>query len=147
MYALGPTLEALALARFSLGMAVTQEAGLPPEKAVKLSLEATSNHAYTACIPSTQAMLKSGETLTDTLKEQGIFPEVFVDIVHTGEISGNEPETFARQAKQYSEIAESRLKILATAAYWVVWLMVAIFIIVLIFNIFSQYVGAISGIG
>lgn len=147
LYALGPTLEALALARFSLGMAVTQEAGMPPEQAVKLSLEATSNHAYTACIPSAQAMLKSGETLTDTLREQGIFPEVFVDIVHTAEVSGNEPESFARQAKQYSEIAEARLKILATAAYWLVWLMVAIFIIVLIFNIFSQYVGAISGIG
>lgn len=146
LYALGPTLEALALSRFCLGMAVTQEAGMAPEAAVKLSLEATSNFAYTSRIDSTQALLRSGESLTESLREQRIFPEVFIDIVHTAEISGNEPETFSRQAKQYSEIAEARLKILATAAYWFVWLMVAIFIIVLIFNIFSQYIGALNGI-
>ncbi|MBL8822762.1 MAG: type II secretion system F family protein [Planctomycetia bacterium] len=147
LYALGPTLEALALARFSLGMSVTQEAGVAPETGIKLALESTSNHAYIARVVPAQSMLKSGETLADTLREQHIFPEVFVDVVHTAEVSGKEPETFARQAKQYSEIAEARLKILATAAYWLVWLMVAIFIIVLIFNIFSQYVSALSGIG
>lgn len=145
-YALGPTLEALALARFCLGMAVTQEAGISPHKAIKLSLEATSNFAYTDRIESCQAMLKSGDSLTDTLREQRLFPEVFVDIVHTAEVSGTEPDTFARQAKQYSEIAEIRLKILGQAAYWLVWSLVAIFIIVLIFNIFSQYVGALSSI-
>jgi type II secretory pathway component PulF len=146
MYALGPTLEALALARFSLSMSVTMEAGLKPEDAVKMSLTATGNHAYMDRAVPAQAMLRSGDELAETLREQRVFPEVYCDIVHTAEISGNEPETFSRQAKQYSEIAEARLKILATAAYWLVWLMVAIFIIVLIFNIFSQYVAALGGI-
>lgn len=147
LYGLGPALEALALARFSLGMAVTQEAGITPERGIKLSLEATSNFAYIDRVESCQAMLKSGDSLTDTLREQHIFPEVFVDIVHTAEVSGTEPDTFARQAKQYSEIAEARLKILGQVAYWVVWGLVAIFIIVLIFNIFSQYLSALGGIG
>lgn len=147
LYAIGPTLEALALSRFSLGMALTQEAGVAPENAVKLSLEATSNFAYTDRIVPCQSMLRSGESLTDTLREQHIFPEVFIDIVHTAEVSGTEPATFARQAKQYSEIAETRLKILGQAAYWLVWGMVAIFIIVLIFNIYGQYLNALSGIG
>lgn len=147
LYGIGPTMEALALARFSLGMALGQEAGLTPEQAVKLALEATSNYAYIDRIPSCQAMLKNGESLTDTLREQRLFPEVFVDIVHTAEVSGSEPETFSRQAKQYSEIAETRLKILATIAYWVVWGLVAAFIIVLIFNIYGNYLNALSGIG
>lgn len=147
LYALGPALEALALARFSLGMAVTQEAGVTPQRGIELSLQATSNYAYIDRIASCKAMLKSGESLTDTLREQSIFPEVFVDIVHTAEVSGTEPDTFARQAKQYSEIAEARLKILGQAAYWLVWGLVAIFIIVLIFNIFSQYLSALGGIG
>lgn len=147
LYALGPTLEALALSRFSLGMAVTMEAGLKPQDAVKMALEATGNYAFTDRIKPAQAMLRSGDELAETLREQRVFPEVFCDIVHTAEISGNEPETFSRQAKQYSEIAESRLKILATAAYWIVWLMVAIFIIVLIFNIYGQYIGALGKIG
>lgn len=147
LYAIGPTLEALALARFSLGMALTQEAGVAPENAVKLSLEATSNYAYIDRTTSCQSMLRSGDSLTDTLREQHIFPEVFIDIVHTAEISGTEPDTFARQAKQYSEIAETRLKVLGQVAYWIVWGLVAIFIIVLIFNIYGQYLNALSGIG
>ena len=137
LYALGPTLEALALARFSSRHGRHQEAGLAPDEAVKMSLEATGNHAYIDRIRSCPGHAAFGEALAETLREQRIFPEVFVDIVHTAEISGNEPETFTRQAKQYSEIAEARLKILATAAYWIVWLMVAIFIIVLIFNIYQ----------
>lgn len=147
IYALGPTIEALALARFSLGMAVTNEAGVTPARAVELSLQATSNFAFTDRIDSCKAMLRSGDSLTDTLREQRIFPETFIDIVHTAEVSGTEPDTFTRLAKQYSEIAETRLKILGQAAYWVVWGSVAIFIIVVIFNIFSQYLSVLSGIG
>jgi len=146
LYALGPALEALALSRFSLGMSVTLEAGVPIAEAVKLALEATSNYAYIARVKPAMAMLKSGQELAETLREQGIFPEQFVDIVETAEVSGNEPEVFYRQSKQYGEIAEVRLKVLATVAYWIVWLMVAIFIIVLIFNIFNQYLNQLNSI-
>jgi type II secretory pathway component PulF len=147
LYAIGPMLEAMALARFSLSMAVTMDAGVPIPEAVKLAMKSTSNFAFIDRIPQTQSMLREGMSLTEALKEQHLFPEVFLDIVHTAEISGKEPDTFQRQAKQYNEIAEMRLKILSTAAYWVVWGIVAIFIILLIFNIYGQYLNQLGKIG
>jgi type IV pilus assembly protein PilC len=110
-------------------------------------MKSTSNFAFIDRIPQTQSMLREGMSLTEALKEQHLFPEVFLDIVHTAEISGKEPDTFQRQAKQYNEIAEMRLKILSTAAYWVVWGIVAIFIILLIFNIYGQYLNQLGKIG
>ncbi len=144
LYAIGPLLEALALARFSMGMALTMEAGVPVDEAVGLSLDATNNFAFTDRKGYCQSMLKSGDSLTETLQAQHIFPEVFTDIVHTAEVSGTEPETFQRQSQQYNEIAEVRLKVLSQVAYWIVWGMVAIFIIALILNLFGQYASMIN---
>jgi type IV pilus assembly protein PilC len=138
LFALGPALEAMALSRFSLAMSVTLEAGVPVAEAVRLSLESTNNYAYMDRIKPAQAMIKTGQSLSESLGDQHIFPEQFISIVETAEISGNEPEVFYRQSKQYSEIAEVRLRVLATAAYWIVWGLVAVFIIVLIFNIWNQ---------
>jgi type II secretory pathway component PulF len=144
LYALGPMLEAMALSRFSLSMSVTMEAGVPIPKAAKLSLESTSNYAYIDRVKPVQSMLKEGQTLTEALRAQHLFPEVFLDIVHTAEISGKEPESFYRQSKQYNEIAEMRLKILTQAAYWVVWGTVAVFIVITIFNIYGKILNQYS---
>jgi type II secretory pathway component PulF len=146
LYALGPTMEALALSRFSLAMSVTVEAGVPIHNAVALSLGATSNYAYSAKAPACVQMLKKGETLAETLKAQRIFPAEFIDIVHTAEVSGKEPDAFARQSKQYTEIAEIRMKILAQAAYWIIWGSVAVFVIILLFHIYGQYISMLNSI-
>jgi type II secretory pathway component PulF len=146
LYAVGPMLEAMALSRFSLSMAVTMDAGVPIAEAARLAMNSTSNFAFIDRIPQTQSMLREGQTLTESLRAQHLFPDVYLDIVHTAEISGKEPDTFQRQARQYNEIAETRLKILSTAAYWLVWGIVAVFIIILIFNIYSQYLNQLNQI-
>ena len=124
---LGGCLEALALSRFSLAMGIMVDAGTPIGEAAKL--------------------VKNGETLTEALRAQRLFPSDYLDMVETAEEGGREPDAFSRLAEQYYETATRRMKALASIAGWLVWLMVAIFIIVLIFSIYGQYFQQLNQLG
>lgn len=142
---LGGCLQALALARFSLSMALLVEAGVRIDEAVRQSLEATANDAFRERITPAVAALKGGESLTEVLDQQHVFPREFIDIVETGELSGREPAVFHKLAEQQNELAEQRMRVLAQVAARLVWLLVAIVIIVLIANLVAQYFGALWG--
>lgn len=143
---LGGCLEALALSRFSLCMGILVDAGARIGDALKLSLEATGNFAYADRGTVAKTQIESGHSLEETMREQRLFPEEYIDIIGTAEIAGREGAVFHQQAKHYNETATLRMKILATVAAKLVWLMVAIFIIVLIFNLAMQYIGAINAL-
>ncbi len=141
---IGGLMRALALSRFSMGMGLTMEAGVPVPEALRLSLNATNNAAYAAAIPKAQAGVEQGNTLTEALKETWLFPEEYLAIVETAEVSGKEPDTFERQAKWYHEEAARRMAMLATAAGWAVWVLVAAFIVAFILSMAFMYIGMID---
>lgn len=143
---LGGCLEALALARFSLAMAILVEAGVKIHEAVRLSLGATANDAFIDRTTPAVAMLQGGEPLTDALRAQHVFPSDYLDIVETGEVAGREPAVFHKLAEQNHELAERRMHVLAMMAARLVWVLVAIFIIIMIFNLAMQYIGALEGV-
>ena len=65
---IGPCLEAIALARFCLGLRLTLGAGLPVKAAVRRSLDATGNAAYPARYDDAAAALRRGDDLTTILR-------------------------------------------------------------------------------
>ncbi|HMP04508.1 MAG TPA: type II secretion system F family protein [Gemmatales bacterium] len=142
---LGGCLQALALSRFSLAMSILIEGGSKINEALRLSLGATANDAFVERTKPAVAMIKGGNSLTETLREQPLFPSDFVDIVETGEVSGREPAVFHKLAEQNHELAATRMRVLATVAARLVWLLVAVFIIIIIFNIAFQYLNVIQG--
>jgi type IV pilus assembly protein PilC len=140
----GHCLRHFALARFSMGMSLTMEAGVPIPRAVRLALNATGNTAYAAAGDKLAAYLAQGGTLADGLRETGLFPEEFEGAVDAAEVAGTEPEIFHRLAGQHNEEAGRWLRRLAGAAAGLTWLLVAIFIIAFIINLVSQYLGALD---
>ena len=141
---IGGLMRALAVSRFSMGMGLTLEAGVPVPEALRLSLNATNNAAYAAAIPKAQAGVEQGNTLTEALKETWLFPEEYLSIVETAEVSGKEPDAFERQAKWYHEEAARRMATLASMAGWAVWILVAAFIVMFILSMAFMYIGAID---
>lgn len=135
--AIGPCLSALALARFSLAMRLTLDTSLPLAEAMQLGLRATGNAAFQA---AAEAMNRKNlrEGLADPLARTGVFPEDFCSVVAVGEESGRLPEVMRQQAKQYQEIAETRLTSLMRMAGFGVWLIVAMIIIFAIFRIVTK---------
>jgi type II secretory pathway component PulF len=137
---LGTCLEAIALARFCLGLRLTLGAGLPVKSAVKRSLDATGNAAYPATYNEAAAGLRRGDDLTTILRACRIFPTDFLDTVANAEEGGRTPEVMEQQARFYQEESSLRLKILTRLAGLGVWLLVAVLIIVAIFRIYYHAV-------
>jgi type IV pilus assembly protein PilC len=140
----GPCLQALAVTRFCLALRLTLESAMPIARALRLSFRATGNGAFAAAADTAGRSVKAGEELAVALAKTRLFPEQFQQVLEVGEESGRLSDILEHQGEQYAEESERRLKALATAAGWGVWLVVAGIIIFCIFRIALSYVGAIE---
>lgn len=135
---IGGCMRTLAIGRFSMGMALTLEAGVPTPEAARLSLYATGNGAFDAESKKVANLLREGQTLAWSLRESALFPEDYLAAVENAEESGTEPEVFNRLAQQYHEKGTTALKMLAWAATGLVWFLVAAVLIYFIFSLVMQ---------
>jgi type II secretory pathway component PulF len=141
---LGPCIEALVVGRFAVAFYLTLETGMPIKHALRLSLKATGNAAFTARTGVVLEAIKAGEDLTLALSKCRLFPEGFMSMVAMAEEGGRVPEILRHQAEYYHEEASRRLTTLTKMATGGVWLVYAIFMIVAIFKIASMYLGALK---
>ena len=140
----GGCMESFALARFSWALHLTQEAGMPIDDSLDASFKATSNGAFMGAGSRIIAAVQQGETLTDAFHESGLFPADFVAIVQVAETSGTVPEALHRLSPQFEEQARRSLSALTAALGWLIWMLVAGFIIFLVFRIALWYIGMIN---
>ena len=137
----GPCVRALALGRFALALALTMEAGLSIGKALRQSLAATGNAAFTARTDPMVAVIKQGDDLTLALAGSGLFPPDFLAMVAVAEEAGRVPEVMRNQAVQQHEEAARRLKTLTRMAAGLVWLIYVIFMVMMIMQLAGIYLG------
>ena len=142
--ALGPCLRALALARFCMALRLTTETGMSISKAMRLSLSATGNTAFTARSESIETELRRGEDLTLALTKSGLFPEEFQHMIAVAEESGTLDQVLSHQAEHYQEESGRRLAALTSLAGYGVYGFVGLVIIVAIFRIANWYIGLLG---
>lgn len=142
--AIGPCLEALVLGRFTMAMHVTMDSGMPIARALKLSLLATGNAAFTAQTDTITQAVKMGEPVTEALTRSRLFSVDFLSLVAVGEEGGRLPELMKQQSSYYHEEAARRLTIVTRLASLLVWLVYAGFMIWAIFNVAHVYLGALG---
>jgi type IV pilus assembly protein PilC len=142
--AVGKCLEAFALSRFCLALQLTGDTSLPAWEALDRSLMATGNGAYMAASEAVQAEVRAGENVSVALASVRLFPDEFVNIVATAEVSGQIPEMMRHQAEYYEEEASRRLVLLTRGAGFAIWVGVACLIIWVIFRIVLNYIGMID---
>lgn len=140
----GHCMRSFAIARFSWAFYLTQQTGMPITKSLDASLRATANGAFIDASRPIREAIKSGESLTDALSVGKLFGPDFLHMVDVAETSGTVPETLHRLSPQFEDQARRSLSALTTALGWAIWLLVAGFIIFLIFRVFMQYVGMIQ---
>jgi type IV pilus assembly protein PilC len=141
---LGPALLALAMARFCLALRLTLETGMSVNRALRLSLRATSNAAFAESFPIVKQHVDQGDDLVTALTATHLFPVDFRNILANAEEGGRMTEVLEHQTEQYQEEAGRRLTILTVAASWMVWLMVALLIVIVIFRIVLSYIALID---
>jgi len=142
----GNVTRSLALARFSLVLQLLMESATPIARALEKAADATNNGAFAARGRRMSEAVEGGANLTEALEGTGLFPREYIEVVRIGEESGKMSERFGWLAAHHADRAEAALQVFGTALAWLVWAVVAAFIISFIFRIFSQYVGALYGL-
>jgi type IV pilus assembly protein PilC len=141
---LGNVMETIALSRLAWTLHLTFNAGMDVRRALRTSLESARNARYTAHIPEMEASVRQGNSLFDTFAATGDYPPEFLDTLRVGEQTGKVVESMEHLSRQYRDRATVALGTLTMLAGFAVWGMVAVVIIVLIFRIFSFYLGTIQ---
>ncbi len=142
--ALGSSLRTLALARMAWSLQLTLNTGMSLKRALQLALASTQNATFTRHTEQVTSAVARGDEIGEALEQTGDFPRDFLDTLEVGERSGKLPESLAILARQYQQKAQQALATLTVVAGFGVWGMVAVLIIVMIFRIFSFYLGAIQ---
>lgn len=144
---IGPCFQALALSRLSLALHLTMDSSLSMPKAVKRSLFASGNAAYEACGDRVASDLKKGDEVSEALGKCGVFPEEFIQAVHTGEVSGQLPEVMGQQAEHYHEQASYKLQILNRLLGVAVLGFIIILFVIAILRLAMFYMGMLDAAG
>lgn len=143
---LGSAMQAFAVARFSWAFHITQESGMKIQDSITASMKATANGAFIGAAPMMNAMIESGEDISFAMRQTGLFPEDLIEMVIVAETSGTVPEMLDRMSGQFEDDARRKLEAVAGAVGWLVWVLVAGFIIFVIFSIAMWYIGLINGV-
>jgi type IV pilus assembly protein PilC len=144
--ALGPCLHALALGRFCLALRLTTETGMSIHKALRLSLRATGNGAFSAQTGTVERAVKAGDDITLALTNTHLLPDDFLRMLAVAEESGTLTDVLRHQGEHYHEEASRRLAFLTSVASYGVWALVGLCIIVAIFRIYLSYLNIFNSI-
>jgi type IV pilus assembly protein PilC len=143
---LGSALQTIAVARLAWTLHVTLESAVPIRRALRLSIRSTGNARYMDHEGRIDRSIAAGNSIYESLLDTGAFDSEFLDATHVGEESGRLVESMAHLSQQYNERASMAMKTLTTFAGYGVWALVAGFIIIMIFRLFSFYMGALGGL-
>lgn len=141
---LGRLSSNLALARFSVAMHALLEAGISAPEVLGFALKATDNAAFKARQQMARQVVNSGEPFSAALRDTGLFPEDYLSILSVGEETGKLSEKMDWLADHYSQKAEEALRMATKALARLIWVIVALIIIVFVFQIFARYMSALQ---
>lgn len=88
-------------ASFSRTMALLMEAGTPILQAVEITAAVVGNLVYAEKLKMVHDKLRTGESLSDSLKLTGVFPPLVIQLASTGEKSGRIDELLRKSADFY----------------------------------------------
>lgn len=122
----GKTSRALATVKFSRALAALYSAGVGPHKAVAVAANACGNAAIAEGARRVVFDLENGIGLTDAMAKTGQFPGIALQMMRTGEESGNLDTQLDKVADFLEADAETTIKQSVKVLGIVVFLLIAI---------------------
>ena len=138
----GPAARAAEAAAWCRAASLASGAGLPAGRLMTLTALVAPGLALDA--DTVEETLRGGATLADVLHGSGRFPRRLVETVDVGELTGTTAETLGRLADDFDDEARRGITAAARGAGFLVWLAVAGLIALVVFRIFSSYLGMIQ---
>ena len=100
---LGEINELSAASQYANTMAAMLGAGLPIVKSVGITAKVVENYYISTETGKITGMLEAGTSLGDAMREQGIYPDILIDMTAVGEETGEMEQTLDTIAKYYDQ--------------------------------------------
>ena len=138
----GPAAEAAEAAAWCRAVSLASAAGLPAGRLMALAAPVAPGLALDP--HDVEERLRGGATLADVLHAARRFPRVVIETVDVGELTGTTAETLDRLATALDDEARRGIVAAARGVGFLAWAGVACLIALVVFRIFSSYLGMIQ---
>lgn len=123
----GQTVRQFAMAKFGRALGALHRSGMPPSECLELASQATGNMAIERAIGPAVERLRTGHGLTESLSATGVFDSTVLQMIATGERTGEVSQMLTKMADYYDAEASVRSKQTAVATGVLVLLIYALF--------------------
>lgn len=144
---IGRTNRSFIVSRLGRTFGFLYRAGLSPEASLEVAA-ATSGNAYIAhTLLGALPPLRAGRGLTDSFASTGVFEPNVLDMLYTGEQSGNVDAMLEKMATYYEQEAETRAKAQAQVLALAIMVGTGIMVGVTVVSFYSNYFSGMFGAG
>lgn len=124
---IGTQVRKLGAARFCRAMSAAYSGGLSLPSSVRLAADVYDNEYLSRPIRRIIPAIENGESISECLGRAGVLPQVVLDMLDTGERTGNIDETLSKAAEYMESESTASIEILTIVAF-VVLLLIALLI-------------------
>jgi type II secretory pathway component PulF len=136
---LGNCLRMMALARMAWSLAMAIDAGMDARRSMRLALRSTQNPYYLTHEEPVDRDILAGREMHESLRRAGDYPADFVDVLETGEMTGQVTEAMVRLSEDYRRRSQFLFYTLAMIGAILIFFMVALLIGGLIILMWRKY--------
>ncbi|HEY3396662.1 MAG TPA: type II secretion system F family protein [Armatimonadota bacterium] len=140
---MGPVVRRIALAKFSRALAAMYEAGVSLPRAVGLAADLTGNAALRDPMKAAVAQLEGGKGVYEVMRTIPHMDNMALQMLHTGETTGNIDVMMARVADHFDEASASSLKRMTTLIVPIATIIAGIVVAIMMVQAYSGYFNAI----
>ncbi len=124
------------------------KAGVSIINALEMMESQTENKDLKKSIGKVRGSVEKGETLSDAMRMESLFPSILVDMVRAGEASGSLETSLSRMAIQFEKDAKTKGMIKKAMIYPMVLLCVAIgVLVVMVVYVIPKFVSMFEDLG
>ncbi len=136
---LGNTLKQFAMAKFGRAFGTLYSGGVSIPKSIQLAADACGNEYLRAQIHPASKKLESGVGITETLQNTNAFTPIVMNMMHTGETTGNLDSMLTKVSEYYEDEAEVRSQQLGKVVGVVAIILVGIYVLMILIKFYTGY--------
>jgi type IV pilus assembly protein PilC len=132
----GPVIRKAVMSRFARTFGILLQSGLPVLEALELVKGAVDNAVISRGIDRAKAMIAAGQAITPSFRAAGIFPEMLLQLMGTGEESGEMDAMLLKTSDFYDRQVEASVAALTSLIEPVMIVLVGAMIGVIVVSLF-----------
>ncbi len=136
---LGPLFIKIALTRFSYTFGILNRSGIPILQSIEITAKTLNNVILAQSVEEIGQKVKEGSTLSEAVRESGLFPPLIIQMISVGETTGALDEMLMRVTEYYDVEIDNALKKLPTYLEPALTLILGIFVLFLALAVFLPW--------